>query len=264
MSAYEYIELDVSRAGVAVVLLDRPDLGNPFNAKVVEELSDVFEMLSKNPEVRLVLLRGAGPKFSAGLDLEWLRAADDFSQHEHEEDGQAAGEMLMRLRNLPQTTICLVQGAADGLGVGLVAASDIAIAIAGTTFCVPEVSTGAIPAVVMPVLVEAVGARRARAIAITAETFEASFAQTIGLVQYVAEDETAMEALAEALARRTFAASPAAIAATKDLIEAVEGEVIDGALVRLVAKRGAHAKVSADGKEGLRALLDGRDPVWNR
>ena len=73
--AYENIELDVSPEGTAVVLLNRPHKRNAFNAQVIEELSDAFETISKNPQCRLVLVRGAGPVFSAGADLEW-RFAD--------------------------------------------------------------------------------------------------------------------------------------------------------------------------------------------
>ena len=79
MADYTTIELDVSRAGVAVVLLNRPEKHNAFNAHVIDELADVLDALSKTPEVRVVILRGAGPSFSAGADLEWMRAAGSYT-----------------------------------------------------------------------------------------------------------------------------------------------------------------------------------------
>ena len=78
--AYEHILLDVSPEGTAVLTLNRPQKRNAFNAEVIAELTDAFETLSKNPECRLVLLRGNGPVFSAGADLEWMKAASHYSE----------------------------------------------------------------------------------------------------------------------------------------------------------------------------------------
>ena len=71
-----------------------------------------FETLSKNPECRLVLIRGAGPVFSAGADLEWMKSASHYTVHENEEDAYGMAEMLRRLYELPQVTIAILHGAA--------------------------------------------------------------------------------------------------------------------------------------------------------
>jgi enoyl-CoA hydratase/carnithine racemase len=81
--AYENILLDVSPEGTAVLTLNRPQKRNAFNAEVIAEMTDAFETLSKNPECRLVLIRGNGPVFSAGADLEWMRAAQHYSTSEN-------------------------------------------------------------------------------------------------------------------------------------------------------------------------------------
>lgn len=262
MSAYENIELDVSRAGVAVVLLNRPERRNAFNAEVIAELSDVFETLTKNPEVRCVIIRGAGPVFSAGADIEWMRAASHYTQSDNEEDGLATAEMLRRLNGLPQVTIAAIQGAAMGDGVGLAAACDISVAHADSKFAFSEVRLGIIPATISPYVIEAIGPRWARALFVTGETFGADLARDIGLIQYVARDETEMEAIVERLAVSIFEASPAAIADAKDLVQAVTGEVIDASLSRKTAKRLAARRVSAQGQEGLAAFLEKRKPSW--
>jgi methylglutaconyl-CoA hydratase len=261
--AYETIELDVSRAGVAVVLLNRPDRRNAFNAQVIEELADVFETLSKTPEVRCVILRGAGRVFSAGADIEWMRAAADYTQSENEEDALAMAEMLRRLGTLPQATIAVIHGAAMGGGVGLAAACDIAVAHAGTKFAFSEVRLGIIPATISPFVVESIGPRWARALFVTGETFDAKFAHQIGLVQYVANDETEMETIVERLATLIFEASPAAVADAKDLVQAVAGEMIDSSLSRKTARRLAVRRASAQGREGLAAFLEKRKPSWS-
>ena len=260
--AYQNIELDVSAEGTAVVLLNRPAKRNAFNADVIEELTDAFETISKNPECRLVLIRGAGPVFSAGADLEWMRAAANYSERENEEDALGMAEMLRRLYELPQATIALLHGAAMAGACGLAAAADIAIAQKGTIFAFSEVKLGIIPATISPYVIDAIGPRWARALFVTAERFDADVAARIGLIHHVVEDETAMEKMVEHYANHIYAASPAAIADTKNLIETVHGVEIDASLGRLTAKRLAHRRVSEQGKEGLSAFLEKRKPSW--
>ncbi len=264
MSTYKTIELDVSRAGVAVIRLNRPETGNALNAEVIGEFADVVEVLAKTPEVRVVLLRGRGDVFSAGADIEWMRAAADYTTHENEEDAYAVTELLRHLREMPQLTIALVQGAARGGGIGLMAACDVAVAMQSTEFGLGEVRLGVIPATISPYVVEAVGPRWARALAATGESFDAAFAHQIGLVQYVVADENEMDSMVEHLTALAFKASPAAIAATKDLIDAVVGEPIDSGLGRMTAKRLAQVRSSAHGREGLSAFLENRKPSWDK
>jgi methylglutaconyl-CoA hydratase len=253
--AYEHILLDVSPEGTAVLTLNRPHKRNSFNAEVIGELTDAFETLSKNPECRLVLIRGNGPVFSAGADLEWMKAASHYSEKENEEDAFAMAEMLRRLFELPQVTIAMLHGAAMAGACGIAAACDIAIA---------EVKLGIIPATISPYIINAIGPRWARTLFVTAERFESDVAAKLGLINHEVEDEAAMEKLVEHYADLVYAASPAAIADTKDLVSRVTGEVIDSSLGKMTAKRLAHRRVSDQGKEGLAAFLEKRKPSWSR
>lgn len=262
--AYEHILLDVSPEGTAVLTLNRPQKRNSFNAEVIAELTDAFETLSKNPECRLVLIRGNGPVFSAGADLEWMKAAAHYTVHENEEDAFGMAEMLRRLFELPQVTIALLHGAAMAGACGVAAACDIAIAKKGTIFSFSEVKLGIIPATISPYIVNAIGPRWARTLFVTAERFEAEVAEKLGLIHHAVEDDAAMEKLVEHYADLVYAASPAAIADTKALVSDVTGEVIDASLGKMTAKRLAHRRVSEQGKEGLAAFLEKRKPNWAR
>lgn len=262
--AYENILLNVSPEGTAVLTLNRPQKRNALNGDVISELTDAFETLSKNPECRLVLIRGNGPVFSAGADLEWMRAAQHYSSGENEEDAYAMAEMLRRLFELPQATIAILHGAAMAGACGIVAACDIAIARKGTVFSFSEVKLGIIPATISPYVINAIGPRWARALFVTADRFEADVAAKIGLIHHEVEDETAMERLVEHYADLVYAASPAAIADTKDLVSTVTGEIIDASLGHMTAKRLAHRRVSDQGREGLAAFLEKRKPSWAR
>jgi len=262
--AYENIILDVSPEGTAVLTLNRPEKRNAFNSPMIEELSDAFETLSKNPECRLLLIRGAGPVFCAGADVEWMKAASHYSERENEEDAFAMAQMLRRLFELPQITIALLHGAAMAGACGLAAAADIAIARKGTIFSFSEVRLGILPATISPFVINAIGPRWARLLFTTAERFEADFAAKIGLIHHEVEDEMAMERLVEHYADLAYAASPEAVADTKELVSRVTGEIIDSSLSHLTAKRLAHRRVSTLGKEGLAAFLEKRKPKWAR
>lgn len=262
MSDYTTIELDVSPAGVAVVLLNRPEKHNAFNAHVVDELRDVFSALSKSSNVRMVILRGAGESFSAGADLEWMRAAGDYTEHENFEDALALAEMLRELNDMPHPTLALVQGRALGGGLGLIAACDIAIGLKGAQFSFSEVKLGLIPATISPYVIDAIGPRWAKALFVTAESFDAEFAYKIGLLQYTAENETEMDTLAEDLTAKVFAAGPQAVGDAKQLVNDIHGLEIDHALSRMTARRIAHRRMSDEAKEGLDAFLEKRKPDW--
>src|SRR5215510_9494352 len=123
--AEDVVLLNTTRSGVAVVTLNRPKVHNAFNPDVIARLSDIFEDLRGADGVRAVLIDGAGPSFSAGADLAWMRAAADWSAKDNREDAGGLAQMLGKLRALPQPVIAMVHGPAIAGGMGLVAASDI-------------------------------------------------------------------------------------------------------------------------------------------
>ena len=262
MAEYETITLRATPGGVAVVTLNRPDKHNAFNALVISELSDAFENLRAETHLRMVILRGNGASFSAGADLTWMKAAAHYTQKENEDDAFALAEMLRRLYELPQMTLALVQGAAMGGGAGLVAACDVAVAMSSAVFRFSEVRLGLTPATISPYVIEAIGARMAKALFVTGESFDAAFAEKISLVQYVVADETELAAMEEHLSKLMFDTAPGAVADAKSLVHDVTGVRINRELSRETAKRIAARRASDEGKEGLAAFLEKRRPSW--
>ncbi len=261
-SEYDLIKFDATRAGVAIVTLNRPDVHNAFNAELIAELTDVFTMISDQTSIRMMILRGEGPSFSAGADLAWMKRAATHTREENEADAERLAEMLLCLHEMPQMTLALVHGTAMGGGAGLVAACDVAIAMASTQFRFSEVRLGLTPATISPFVVDAIGPRWARALFVTAESFDAAFAEKIGLVQYVAQNADEMAQLEEDIARLVFSAAPGAIADAKRLVRDVAGRPIDRELSHKMAKRIAARRSSAEGKEGVAAFLEKRAPSW--
>jgi len=259
---YDLIKFDATRAGVAIVTLNRPDVHNAFNAELIAELTDVFTMIADQSSIRMMILRGEGPSFSAGADLAWMKRAATHTREENEADAERLAEMLQRLYEMPQMTLALVHGIAMGGGAGLVAACDVAIAMAGASFRFSEVRLGLTPATISPFVIDAIGPRRARALFVTAESFDAAYAERIGLVQYVAQTSDEMAELEENIAKLVFAAAPGAIADSKKLVRDVAGRPIDRELAHKTAQRIAARRASAEGKEGIAAFLEKRPPSW--
>lgn len=261
--SFDLIKFDATRAGIAIVTLNRPEVHNAFNAELISELTDVFTMISDQPSIRMMILRGEGKSFSAGADLEWMKLAALNSREDNEADAGRLAEMLQTLYQMPQMTLALVQGAAMGGGAGLIAACDAAIAMSTATFRFSEVRLGLTPATISPFVIEAIGPRWARALFVTAESFDAAFAEKIGLVQYVAQTTDEMAALEEHLAKLVFAAAPGAVADSKKLVRDVAGRPIDKELGHKTARRIAARRSSPEGKEGVAAFLEKRRPDWN-
>ncbi len=262
MAEYETITLDATREGIAILTLNRPERHNAFNGQVIEELTDALETLEEQDTLRMVILRGAGKSFSAGADLEWMKAAQHWTREDNEADAMALAVMLRKLAELPQMTLALVQGAAMGGGAGLVAACDISVAMQGTTFSFSEVRLGLTPATISPFVISAIGPRWAKALFVTGERFDADYAKRIGLVQYTVKDASEMAEMEEHLADLAMAAAPGAVRDAKNLVLDFAGEQLSDALSRESAKRIAARRISDEGKEGLSAFLEKRKPDW--
>lgn len=264
MDEYETINLDATPGGIAVITLDRADKHNALNAQVIEELTDALVTLEEQTTIRMVILRGNGPSFSAGADLDWMKAAADYTRHENEQDAYRLAEMLRKLANLPQMTVALVQGAAMGGGAGLVAACDVAVALKDAKFRFSEVRLGLTPATISPYVIAAIGPRWAKALFVSAESFDAAFAEKIGLVQYVVEDQTGLTEMEEYIADLAMQAAPGAVQDSKRLVLDLAGVQIDQALSHETAKRIAARRASDEGREGLAAFLEKRKPNWSK
>jgi methylglutaconyl-CoA hydratase len=258
----EIVKLNLTRDGVAVVTLNRPQVHNALNPDMIARLLVVFSDLSKTDQVRVVLIDGAGKSFSAGADLTWMRAAADYSENENYDDAMVLARMLNALWRMPQPTIALVHGAALAGGTGLAAACDMVIATKDASFGLTEVKLGIIPSAISPYVLSAIGMRAAQRYFLTAERFSAEEACRMGLAHVVVEDQNALAAEAEKLTQAIFACAPGAIAEAKKLIRDVWGREIDETLMSDTARRIARARGSVEGREGMAAFLAKRKPVW--
>lgn len=266
--------LDVSGEGIAVVTLNRPAKRNAFDELMIAGLTEHFETLKGAEHIRAVFIRGSGETFCAGADIDWMKRGGERTEEDNEIDALALARMLKHLHDLPQLTVALVQGAAMGGGGGLVAACDVAVAVKDAKFRFSEVRLGLTPATISPYVVEAIGPRMARALFATAESFDGEYAEKIGLVQYVVDEEAGLTKMMDHLSDLAMAAAPGAVADSKALVRFLAddatrgralggGHIIDEHLMKETARRIAKRRASSEGREGLKAFLEKRKPEWN-
>jgi methylglutaconyl-CoA hydratase len=252
---------EIDEHGRATITLNRPEMHNAFDDTLISALTDELKRLEREHSVRVILLGARGKSFSSGADLNWMRRMADYSFDENLTDATGLAELMKTLANLSKPTIALVQGAAIGGGVGLVACCDIALASEEAIFCLPEVKLGLIPAVISPYLAAAIGSRPTRRYFLTAESFDAAEAYRLGLVHEVVKAED-LVAAADRLSRRLLRNGPQAMSSVKALVSEVALGYLDDDLVADTAERIAETRASAEGREGLSAYLEKRNPNW--
>ena len=258
----ELVRIESTSDGVVFVTINRPEKRNAFDAPTIAALHEAFETLHGADHVRVVFVRGAGGTFSAGADLAWMRDAANWSEGENRDDAIGLARMLKALHDVPALTVAIVEGAAMGGGAGIVAACDMAVAVKGARFAFSEVKLGLIPATIAPYVVEAVGARTARALFMTADLFDADAAKEFGLVGHVLKSADEIDGFITTFADSMKACAPGAVGDAKRLVHHVANHKLDGGLMDDTAKRIARARVSTEGQEGVRAFLEKRKPGW--
>jgi len=257
------VELKFGDDGFAELSLNRPEVHNAFNDTVVAHLHDaVREVERKGTSVRGLFVTSKGKSFSAGGDLNYMKAMAEAPKERNIADAAALSKFLNALSNVGVPTIALVQGPAYGGGVGLISVCDIAIGVQSATFALSEVKLGLLPATISPYVIQRIGAAQARRYFLTAERFDAPTAQRIGLLHEVVESAQQLEewrARFKAILRQN---SPTAIAASKALITAVAGRTINEAVILDTANRLADQRGSPEGAEGVGAFLEKRPAKW--
>lgn len=252
---------EIDEHGRATITLNRPEMHNAFDDTLIIALTEELSRLDRDTSVRVVMLAACGKSFSSGADLNWMRRMADYSFVENLTDATTLAELMKTLANLSKPTIALVQGAAIGGGVGLVACCDIALATDNAIFCLSEVKLGLIPAVISPYVAAAIGSRATRRYFLTAERFDATEAHRLGLVHEVVRPDELAER-AERLSRQLLQNGPYAMASVKALVAEVALSFLDDDLIADTAERIAEIRASDEGREGLSAYLEKRKPNW--
>jgi methylglutaconyl-CoA hydratase len=261
MQEFETLSVTTRMPGVAQVAMDRPEVFNAFNETMVSELDLVFDRLVADESVRIIVLAGAGKHFSAGADLQWMQRASEASEEWNLQDARKFARMLNRIDHCPKPTLARIQGVALGGGTGLVCACDVAIAADNASFAVSEAKFGILPSVIGPYVINAVGKRHARRLALTTTRIRATEAEKMGLIHQVADADALDSAIDTALGE-LLAGGPNAQREIKTLFAQLNIGPVGEETVELTAQTISRVRGTHEAQEGFAAFLDKRPANW--
>lgn len=248
--------------GVGILTLNRSERHNALDRTLVVEMTAALRELEADPRVRVVVLSSTGRSFCAGTDPAWVRETIHDTPEGNLQDNRNIARLLATLSGLTKPTIARVQGSAHGIGVGLIAACDIAFATYDASFALNEAKYGLLPAVACPYLIAAIGERHCRYFMLTAERFSGTEAYRIGLVhEMVPGEEQLDEAIGETI-DALLKNGANAMGACKALLRIVAGQPLDEATIEETVQSATVIQSSTEGREGMLALVEKRKPVW--
>ncbi|MFB6226900.1 MAG: enoyl-CoA hydratase/isomerase family protein [bacterium] len=259
MSDYDYIRTDVED-NVGTITLDQPDKRNPLGFETSEEVIDALETFDRNDEVVCIVITGAGNAFSAGGDIEEFSDAMEKPALQHLEEGDTSVELYKKVTDIKTPLIASVNGHALGGGIGMVAATDVAIASDEAKFGTPEITLGLFPLVIMPLLQRAVGYKNTMDLALTGRIIDAEEARDMGFVSRVVPDDE-LEDVTREMAESIASKSPAALNIGKRAFYGTMDMELDKALDFASSLR-VTTWDTEDLKEGTEAFLEDREPEW--
>ena len=252
MTAIGRVQVSV-RDGVLTATLNRPEKRNAIDQAMIDALVNVLERADLDAAVRVVVIRGAGKDFCAGMDLNELLASADRPVEENRRAALRFAEVFIRMRNLPKPVVAAVHGCALAGGCGLATACDLVLATHTARFGYPEVQRGFVPALVMTLLKRTVGEKVAFDLATTGRVLTAHEAAAHGLVSRVFDDAEFEARLDEAV-RALAGSSASALALTKHQFYQLDGLPFEEGL-RLGADVGAVSRTTPDFRAALEAFL---------
>ncbi len=259
----ENLLVEHDQRGVTTLTLSRPEVRNAFDDELINALMTALQQCDRDPQVKVIVLTGAGKSFSSGADLNWMREMASYGEEENIEDALRLAELMAMLNGVRKATMARVNGHAFGGAVGLIACCDIAVGADVARFALSEVRLGLVPAVISPYVVSAIGERQARRYFLTGEAFDANQACRLGLLHEVAADDQ-LDSAVETIISHLLAGGPKAQLASKELVASIShhGVTASQSLQRRTAELIAQLRGSVEGQEGLSAFLEKRKPDW--
>ena len=249
------------RERIAHLTLNRPEVRNAFNDPMIAELKEAFSLINDHKELIAVILRGNGPVFSAGADLNWMKSTLHYSYEQNHADSNKLQELFEDFYHIGPPSITIVHGACMGGANGLAAASDIVLAEEQTQFRFSEVRVGLIPATIAPFVIRRMGPQTAKYYMLTGKAFRGEEALRNGLVNATGNQEK-LDTELDILLKELPTNSPQAMRETKRLINQISMLSDEQDIRERTVDAIATARVSEDGQEGMQAFLEKRKPRW--
>lgn len=240
---------------ITLLTLNRPEKRNALSIELLEEMINAVRSVEIDRTRRVLIIRGEGPSFCAGLDL---KEASDPSKSDN--SAHTLADMYRAVATTPLVTIAAAHGTAMGGGAGLVAACDFVVAAEDLRIAYPEVHRGLVAALVTTLMRRQLSERVLRELTILGQAVDPIRALQIGLVNRMCSNETLMDNAIH-LAREACKGAPGAIHRTKKLLDSQSARPIEEDLKRALDFH-LHARNSQEATEGVKAFLEKRTPNW--
>jgi len=249
---YKSLQITQSKSVVRVTF-NRPKVLNALNEEMIAETTDIFQSLSKDISVRVVVLEGNGKAFSAGADLAYMKMAGESDLAQNEQQGNNLAKMYQAIDDCTKPVIVKAHGYAIGGGFGFLTLADIAIAEENTQFSLSEVKLGIIPSVIGPFCIKKIGLSHFQSLGLTGELINVEQALRIGLIHETSTADN-IEDQVKKKVNQLLLAGPKAILAFKAFCKNLNPDKS--------AEMIAQLRASDEGQEGLAAFLEKRKPNW--
>jgi methylglutaconyl-CoA hydratase len=258
---YDTIEL-TKDSDVVTIYLNRSDVHNAMNEKLMKELTDCFKKLDKDKDTRIIILTAKGKSFCAGADLNWMKSMVNYSKAENIKDSNLLLDLYETIYSCSKPVIAKINGHAFGGGIGLFAACDITIAIPDCKFAFSEVNLGIIPAVISTYISKRMKISDMRRLFLTGERFDSNYAKEVGLIDFVVPEKEIDEQVKKYV-DILLSSGPNALSEVKKLIDAyikMDAEKYK----RFTVEKISELRISEEGQEGINAFLEKRKNKWSK
>lgn len=254
------LDITTDERGVVYIALNRPEKRNALSAEMIANLTKMAGTIGADPATRAIVLKGNGKTFCAGGDLDWMKAQIEADRPTRMVEARKLAEMLRALNAMPTPLIGQIHGAAMGGGVGMACVCDVAIASDDTKFGLTETRLGLIPATIGPYVLARLGEGMARRVFMSARIFDATEAQTLGVIARAVSNSELDDAI-EAEVLPYLSVAPEAVGAAKALARKL-GPRIDDTVIDETIKRLADTWEGEEAKLGIEAFLGKTKAPW--
>jgi methylglutaconyl-CoA hydratase len=260
MDNFETIQFEV-KGKIGTVWLNRPEVHNAFNGQMVNELTACFEKITRENNLRVVLLRGRGKSFCSGADLNWMREVYNFTADENYKEGFRLAKCLFTIYTCTVPVISVLHGFVAGGANGLAAASDMSFCTTGTRISFREVKLGLIPAVISPYVLKRISESDAKYLMLTGKSITGDEAERLRLVNRT-WPENEIEDNVKGVIDELLSAGPGAVKHCKRVVREVSDQMSLHMAMDFTARAITDARCSSEGQEGMAAYFEKRQPDW--
>lgn len=238
------------RGKVAEILLNRPDVLNALSIQLYSEIGEAVAQANADPEVRVIVITGAGRAFSTGGDL---KQGSTVNREAPQLFAKASNSAIRQIMEAEKIVVAKINGITQAGGLLIVAASDLAIASDRATFKCPEALVGLWEPYSPALLTPQMGVKRTKYLLLTSDTIDAAEAERSGLINRVVAHEE-LDSATEQMIERVLAGGPTALRNFKRMINESFGDFDTNIVIDALG--------SEEGLEGMAAFAEKRKPSW--